>query len=103
MVEVWQLFVITSALTVIIGLYCVASKRNMIKTVIGVEIITSGINLNFLAFGYGPYGQDPLAQSVVITSIVIAAAVAAVALSIVINAYRHYGSVDVKKLSRLRW
>jgi len=44
-----------------------------------------------------------LAQSVVITSIVIAAAVAAVALSIVINAYRHYGSVDVKKLSRLRW
>jgi multicomponent Na+:H+ antiporter subunit C len=37
------------------------------------------------------------------TSIVIGAAVAALALSLVIYAYRHYGSIDLRRLRRLRW
>jgi multicomponent Na+:H+ antiporter subunit C len=38
-----------------------------------------------------------------LTSIVIGAAIAALALVFVIYAYRHYGSIDLKKLRRLRW
>jgi len=75
----------------------------MLKSIIGVEIVTSAVNLNFLAFG-SRYGvSDPLAQSMVAVSIAIGACVAAVALSIMVNAYRHYGTMDLRKLRRLRW
>lgn len=98
-----QLYLIIAFLLIIIGIYCIMAKRNMIKTIIGIEIITSGVNLNFLALGYRQGIVDSLAQAIVITSIVIGACIAGVALSILINVYRHYGTLDLKKLNRLRW
>jgi NADH:ubiquinone oxidoreductase subunit K len=89
----------------IIGLYCLAVKRNMIRLVIGVEILTSAANLNFIVFsGYAKPGFiEPLAHSVVVLSIVISACVVAVALTLVVSAYRHYRTLDVRELRRLRW
>jgi multicomponent Na+:H+ antiporter subunit C len=101
--ELSQIYVIGAAALAIVGIYSVASRRNMIRTVIGIEIITAAVNLNFIALGSRNGQVDSLAQSIVFTSIVIGASIAAVALSIVINAYRHYGTLDLRKLSRLRW
>lgn len=103
MVEPWQLYVAAASAAIIIGMYGVASKRNMLKTIIGIEIITSSIGLNFLALGSREGIADPLAQSMVVVSMAIGACVAAVALSIMINVFRHYGSLDLRKLRRLRW
>ncbi|MEM3506289.1 MAG: NADH-quinone oxidoreductase subunit K [Candidatus Bathyarchaeia archaeon] len=102
-VNLTQLYLISGFLLMMIGIYCIMAKRNMIKTIIGIEIITSGINLNFIGFGYRQGVVDSLAQAIVITSIVIGACIAGVGLSILINAYRHYGTLDLKKLSRLKW
>ncbi len=103
MTELWQIYIIGAAALAVVGAYCVASRRNMIRSVIGIEIITAAVNLNFIAFGSKAGNVDPLAQSIVFTLIVIGASIAAVALSIVINAYRHYRTLDLRKLSRLRW
>ncbi|MEM1537936.1 MAG: NADH-quinone oxidoreductase subunit K [Candidatus Nezhaarchaeales archaeon] len=97
-----NVYVFTSAALIVIGLYGIAVKRNMIKTVISIEIITAGVNLNFLALTVGT-SFFTLAQYFVIVSIALGAAVASIALSMVIQAYRHYGSIDLRKLSRLRW
>jgi multisubunit Na+/H+ antiporter MnhC subunit len=77
----------------------------MIKLIIGIEILTSAANLNFIALSaYGKPGQvDPLGHTFVIMSIVIGACVVAVALTIAVNAYRHYKTLDVRELKRLRW
>ncbi|MCJ7506262.1 NADH-quinone oxidoreductase subunit NuoK [Candidatus Bathyarchaeota archaeon] len=95
----------TSVILFVIGIYCLAVKRNMIRLIIGIEIITSAANLNFIAFSaYARPGfVDPLGHSFVILSIVIGACVVAVALALVVCAYRHYKTLDVRKLSRLRW
>ena len=103
MTELWQIYVAGSAVLALVGIYSVAARRNMIRSIIGIEIITAAVNLNFIALGSREGQVDTLAQSIVFTSIVIGASIAAVALSIVINAYRHYGTLDLKKLSRLRW
>ncbi len=103
MTELWQIYVAGSAVLALVGIYSVAARRNMIRSIIGIEIITAAVNLNFIALGSRAGQVDTLAQSIVFTSIVIGASIAAVALSIVINAYRHYGTLDLKKLSRLRW
>lgn len=102
-IELWQIYSVVALSLIIIGIYCIMSKRNMIKTIIGIEIITSGINLNFLIYGYHQGVVDSLAQAIVVTSMVIGACIAGVSLSILINVYRHYGTLDLKELKRLRW
>jgi multisubunit Na+/H+ antiporter MnhC subunit len=87
----------------VIGIYALASNRNMVKTVIAIEILIDAAHLNFIAFAATPTsGIDPIAHAIVVTSIVIGGCIAAIALSLVINAYRHYGTVDIKKLRKLR-
>lgn len=98
-------YLITSIILFIIGMYCLAVKRNMVRLIIGVEIITNAANLNFISFSaYAKEGfVDPLARSFVIMSIIIGACIVAVGLTIAVFAYRHYGTLDVRKLCKLRW
>lgn len=82
-----------------------ATTRNMIRLIIGIEILTTAANLNFIAFSsFGRPGYvDPLAHSVVIVLIVLGACVIAVGLTMAVYAYRHYGTLDIRELRRLRW
>ncbi|MDD1776443.1 MAG: NADH-quinone oxidoreductase subunit K [Candidatus Methanomethylicus sp.] len=96
-------FAATALILLFIGLYCVISKRNMIKTVIGIEIITTSVNLNFISLAFNGEQTDPLVASIVLISIAIGAAIAAFALSLIINAFKQSGSASTKKLRRLRW
>ena len=88
----------------IIGLYCLATKRNMIRLVLGIEILINAANLNFIALSAyrTPGFVDPLAHSIVMISIAIAGCVSAVALALIVYAYKHYGTLNVRKLRRLR-
>lgn len=87
-----------------IGLYCLATKRNMIRLVLGIEILINAANLNFIAFSaYRASGfVDPFAHSLVIISIAIAGCISAAALALIVYAYKHYGTLDIRKLRRLR-
>lgn len=89
----------------IIGAYCLAVKRNMIRLLIGVEILLNAANLNFIAFSAyrQPALVDPTSHAIVIMSIITGGCIAAVGLTIVILAYRHYETLDVRELRRLRW
>ena len=81
------------------GLYCLISSRNIIKLLIGLEIMAKSAVLSFITAGYFR-GETFLAQSYVITFIVIEVSLVAVGLALVINAYRSTGSLDIQKLSR---
>ena len=87
-----------------IGLYCLATKRNMLRLVLGIELLINAANINFIAFAAFamPGFVDPLGNAFVCISIGLAAAVTAVALGVVVLAYRHYGTLDVTELRRLR-
>ena len=89
----------------IIGMYCLATKRNMIKLVMGLEILLNAAHLSFIAFSaYRSEGFiDPLGHSVVIMSIGLGGCITALSLTIVTYAYKHYKTLDVRKLRRLRW
>jgi len=94
-----------SAALFAISLYCLATKRNIIRLLLGIEILINSGQLNFIAFaanwteGY----VDPLAQLFIMISIVLSVCVMAVGLTIVVYIYRHYGTLDVRELRRLRW
>ncbi len=88
----------------VIGLGCLMVKRDMVRLLIGVEILFNAANLCFIALSSHLTGFiDPFPQSIVMMAIVLDGSVIAVGLVIVINAYKHYGTLDVRKLRRLKW
>lgn len=78
-----------------LGLYCVLTKKNLIKSVIGISVMVKGGSLSFLLAG------GATAQVAVVLIIIIDAIVAAVILSMVVNVYRHTGRLDIEALKRL--
>jgi multicomponent Na+:H+ antiporter subunit C len=105
---------------IFIGLYAVLFRRNLIKIVIGISIIESGVNLFLITLGYRDGGVAPIytslppgtitpddmvlpvPQALTLTSIVIGVAVLALMLSLVMHIYRKYGTLDVRKMRRLK-
>ncbi len=100
---------------ILIGLYALVFKRNLIKMIIGITLIESGVNLFLITLGYrkgsiapiytsspGGIMALPIPQALTLTSIVIGVAVLALMLSFVIHIYRHYGTLDVRKAGRLK-
>jgi len=99
---------------IIIGLVTVVYKRNLIKIVIGITLIESGVNLFLITLGYrkdsiAPIYTSkpennlmslPVPQALTLTSIVIGVAVLALMLSLIVHIYRHYGTLDVRKVAK---
>jgi len=90
-----------------IAFYIILSQRNLIKLVMGLGIMASGVNLFLVTLGYRKGGVAPIytyapiekmvlpvPQALTLTSIVIAVATLALMLSMVMHIYRHTGSID---------
>jgi len=78
-----------------LGLYCVLTKTNLIKSAIGISVMVKGGSLSFLIAG------GATAQVAVVLIIVVDAIIAAVLLSMAVNVYRHTGKLDIDALKRL--
>jgi len=97
-------FLTATGLMFIIGLACLMVKRDMVRILIGIEILFNAANLSFIALSTQTLGfVDPLAQSVVMMALVLDGTVIAVGLAMVLNIYRHYGTIDIRQLRRLKW
>lgn len=97
-------YIVCSVILFLIGLYCLVAKRNMIRLLMALEIMMNGANLNFIALSsYSVEGSvHPLAHIFTILSIGIGGCIVALGLVITIYAYRHYQTLDVRELRRLR-
>ena len=117
--ELWVNFpFVVVALLLILGFYTIGFKRNLIKVIIGVEILEGAVNMFLVATGYvnGAYAPIytmapkkarnnmvlPTPQALTLTSIVIGVAVSALMLAFAVNIYRRYGTLDVREIRRLR-
>ena len=95
-IEIVQTDVLFGFILLALGLYAVLSKKNLIKMVIGLEIMAKGSTLAFIGMG----GAD--VQAYVIIAISIEAIVAAVALAIIVNVWKHTKTLDSSKMRQLR-
>ena len=112
---------ITSIILIVLGLYAVCTRKNLIKIVIGLGVTDYGINLLIVSAGFRDGGTapiftisdllngvsstffvDPVPQALTLTSIVIGACVDAMALCLVIMLFRRYRSVNADDIRRLR-
>ncbi len=123
-------FFVSAILVILIGLYGALVKKSLIKIVIGLSILESGVNLLLITIGYIQGGTapvfspqllkdmplslenirnlgnemvDPVPQALVLTAIVIGFGVTAVALSLVIRLYRHHHTLVIDEIKNLKW
>ena len=106
---------ITVAVLLGIGLYTVLFKKNLVKLIMGITIMENGANLFLVSLAYRQGGVAPIftsasstdmvmptAHALTLTSIVIGVATTALMLSFAMMIYKHYGTVNTKKVRRCR-
>lgn len=112
---IFNLPYIAAAVIIIIGIVMMVTKKNLIRIVMGLALIESGVNLFLVATGYIGNGIAPIftnagegemvyptVQAMTLTNIVIGIATTALLLSFVMIIYKKYGSVDVRDMGRLK-
>lgn len=95
-------YLVLGALLFVSGALCMATKRNAIGVLMGVELVLNGANINFVAFArYNPIFEVE-GQVFALFVIVMAAAEAAIALAIVLNFYNNHMTVDIDTAEELK-
>lgn len=104
-----------SIILFVIGFHTMLTHNNLIKKVIGMNIMDTSIFLFFVSIGYVRGGRapilepgvahsyiNPLPSALILTGIVVAVSVTAYALSLIVKLYQHYGTVDAEEIMRIR-
>ena len=95
-------YLLLGAVLFVCGAVCMATKRNAIGVLIGVELVLNGANINFVAFAHYNPAFEIEGMVFALFVIVMAAAEAAVALAIVLNFYNNHMTVDVDTADELK-
>lgn len=99
-----QHYLVVSALLFSLGATLIIVRRNAVLVLMGLELVLNAAALNFIAFSRYVKSTAPPAtgDATTVFVIVIAAAEAAVALSIVLNLYNNFSTIDVDEVDELR-
>jgi multicomponent Na+:H+ antiporter subunit C len=111
----WNLPFITVVVLTFIGIVTVLMKKNIIKILLGINILESAVNLFLVSLGYREGGVAPIftlapselmvlptPQALTLTSIVIGVATSALVLSFAMVLKKKYGTVDINEIRRLK-
>ena len=106
---------IGAAALFIIGLYTVLTHENLIKRVIGIDIMYTAVFLFFITIGYISDANppiidlggenliyiNPVPSALILTGIVVSVSMTAFALSLVIKIYESYGSINNDEIAKM--
>jgi NADH-quinone oxidoreductase subunit K len=94
-------YLVVSAVLFCLGILALATRRNAVLMLMGIEFILNSANLNLLAFSrYQGLNLDGHVFALFV--IILAAAEAAVALAIVLHVYRMNNTVDADRIASLK-
>jgi NADH:ubiquinone oxidoreductase subunit K len=101
MQQLFWMFCVASILVFIIGMYCILVTANLIRAIIGMEILTKAVTLFLILAGYVT-GRTGLAQAFAITLIIIEVVIIAVAVGISLCAFKHNKSIHATFLRNIK-
>lgn len=100
----------------VIGLHTVVTHRNLIKRILGVNIMGTAIFLFFISIGNVEAGQppiiietgseiiyiNPLPSVLILTGIVVVVSMTVYSLSLVIRIHETYGTIDQEEIVKIQ-
>jgi NADH:ubiquinone oxidoreductase subunit K len=96
-----QLLLVFATLLFMTGFGAIVSTKNLVKMIMGFQVMIWGVNLALFAGGL-VNGQVALfSTSLVVLSISVGASVEALALSLAIMVFRRYGTLNPWEIRRL--
>ena len=95
-------YLVISAALFSLGIMGVLTRKNAVNVLMGIELILNSANINLVAFAR--YSNPPILTgwNIVFFSIAAAAMEATVGLALILVAFRLNGTIDLRKLNRLR-
>ena len=99
--QIFSLYSIFIVLTAIAGFYCIIVTFNLVRALIGIEILVKAATLLIIIAGYVT-NNLALAQALVITLIVIEVVLMVVAGGLILWIFRHNETIDTRKLNLLK-
>jgi len=109
-----NIYYFASIVLFLIGFYILLTHPNLIKKVIGLNVMDSAIFFFFVAVGFVSDGSpiveagsealtvNPVPSGLMLTGIVVSVSVTAFALAIIIKVYQHYGTINVEEIYVVR-
>lgn len=111
-----MIFYFFCLILLLLGLYALATKRNIIKIVMGIKIVAYAVALFYVLIGYVEGGKapiltdhstagayaDPLAQALVPAMLIISLAATAMLLATALRLYQNYRTLDIGKIKELK-
>jgi NADH:ubiquinone oxidoreductase subunit K len=98
-----EAFLVVSTLMFFAGVYGFLTRRNLITILMSVELILNSVNINFLVFNRFLFPDKLQGHFFSLFIIAIAAAEAAVAIAIIINIYRHFNTINVENVDKMKY
>lgn len=95
-------YLVVSTLMFFIGVYGFMSRKNMLAVLISLELILNAVEINFSVFNRYLYPEQMEGMFFSLFGIAITAAETAVAIAIIINVYRNIGTVNIRKMNKLK-
>ncbi len=107
-------YYLAAVLLFLIGAYTMLTHPNLIKKVIGLNIMETSVFLLLVAIGYVEGGNapivspethvyvNPLPHALILTGIVIAVSITAFALALIVKIYHHYGTLCTDQIAKMR-
>lgn len=83
------------------GLVCLVTRRNLIMTLIGVEVMMNAASIAFIAAALRWKLME--GQAFVLFILAVSAAEISLGLALVVSVYRRTGSIDPDRYDILKW
>lgn len=96
-----QLLEVFAAILFISGFGTIVTTKNIIKMIMGFQVMIWGVNLALFAGGLVNGAITLFSTSLVVLSISIGASVEALALSLAVLVFRRYGTLNPWEIRRL--
>ncbi|MFZ1730493.1 MAG: NADH-quinone oxidoreductase subunit NuoK [Bacteroidota bacterium] len=94
-------YLIVAAILFCLGVLALATRRNAVLMLMGIEFILNAANINLIAFSRYQ-GMNLQGHVMALFVIILAAAEAAVALAIVLHVFRLNNTVEADKITSLK-
>lgn len=100
-IEHYRLVASASGALFAVGLYCIIFSHNLIRVLIGIELLTKSVTL-LLALAGAVTGRMALAEAFIITLIVLEVVAIAVAAGLVVGIFNHHGQARTRVIRELK-
>ena len=91
-----------SVLLIAVGLYGVLLKRNLLKVILGIEMMVLGVAALVVVVGMEGSSVAEVSQTVGLMAVIGGASVVSLMTVTAVRLYEKYGTLDIREMRRLK-